>query len=137
MQHLEIERLFVSARMLGMSEYIFENLLLTSNSFNVHRKKQTHLVARLKVQLLAFKSYFELCLENYVRGVFPVKDSASLKYLGSKLLESLTSALSYYSGAEGYLNGNSAEKFSKEALGLSLAGGSEEVMLALIGNAIK
>jgi alkylation response protein AidB-like acyl-CoA dehydrogenase len=148
MQHLEVERLFVSARMLGMSEYLFENLQLISNSLvscgtsdkapfgASFGAEQTHLIARLKIQLMAFSSYFELCVENFSRGVFPVKDSASLKYLGSRLLESLASAFATCSGAEGYLQGSSAEKCNNEALGLSLAGGSEEIMLALIGNAL-
>lgn len=133
MQHLEVERLFVSSRMLGMAEHLFNKILVTSNKTNNNQKQS---LAKLKVELMAFQEYFEVCVQNYKRGTLPAKDSAVLKYMGSKLLKSLTHAYTKYSGVLGYMNGDLAERYSKEALGLSLAGGSEEIMLSLIGNAL-
>lgn len=134
-QHLDVERLFVSSRMLGMSNYLFDSLTQThgvSSSLGYNR----YCLAVLKVRLEAYRAYFELCVNNFIRNALPAKDSASLKYLGSQLVKALTAALSYAGGVDSFLSGSPAERCRKEAFGLSLAGGSEEIMLSLIGNAL-
>ncbi|NTS75298.1 acyl-CoA dehydrogenase family protein [Catenovulum sp. SM1970] len=129
MQHLETERLFVSARMLGLAEHLFSRLLSLPNGKN-------NQAVKLKIELIAYQEYFEACVQNQEQKQLSTKDSAALKYMGSKLLSALTHAYSERSGLSGYLNGNMAERYSTEAMGLSLAGGSKEIMLSLIGDAL-
>lgn len=134
-QHLDVERLFVSSRMLGMSDYLFDSLTQTNGVSSVVGYNRYSL-AVLKIQLEAYRAYFELCMNNFIREALTAKDSASLKYLGSQLVKALTAALSYAGGVDGFLSGSPAERCRREAFGLSLAGGSEEIMLSLIGNAL-
>ncbi|HTF97376.1 MAG TPA: acyl-CoA dehydrogenase family protein [Cellvibrio sp.] len=127
MQHLATERLFVSARMRGISELLLEKI-------RRHSASHPALVADLIIQCEAFNAYFEQCVENYIRQEFPAKESASLKYLGCRLLKNLTDKLCELDGVTAYLNNEYTEIYHREAMGLSLAGGSEEIMLAIIGN---
>ena len=127
MQHLGTERLFVSARMRGISELLLEKIFQHSAS---HSQTVTDAI----IQCEAFNAYFEQCVENYIRQVFPAKESASLKYLGCRLLKTLTDKLCELEGPTAYMHGGLAEIYRREAMGLSLAGGSEEIMLAIIGS---
>lgn len=127
MQHMATERLFVSARMRGISEMLLEKI-------QQHSALATDQLANLKTQSLAFNAFFEQCVENYIRQSFPARESASLKYLGSQLLKTLCTTLSEQEGAAGYLGDGNAELYQREAMGLALAGGSEEIMLAIIGS---
>lgn len=132
MQHLATERLFVSARMLGISEYLLKKIqMATTAALSVERQRSYE---GLHIQFQAFNAYFEQCVDDYSRQSFPTKDSASLKYLGCRLLKLLSSHLCELEGATAYMNGGTAELYRREMIGLSLAGGSEEIMLAIIGN---
>lgn len=139
MKHLETERLFVSARMLGISSYLINELQRHCNSQfeNNHATSKSYdQLAQLKVELTAFGAYFENCVSAFESDQLNSKDSASLKYMGSCLLKSASAALAENSGVKGHLQGSAAVRFSTEAMGLALAGGSEEIMLSLIGNAL-
>jgi acyl-CoA dehydrogenase len=132
MQHMATERLFVSTRMLGISEYLLEKIQLAMLAKQSSIAQST--VQKLQNQYCAYKAYFEQCVENYCAQTFPAKDSASLKYLGCRLLKTLSTQLCELEGAEGFLRNGEAETYQREILGLSLAGGSEEIMLAIIAN---
>ncbi|MDO8342515.1 MAG: acyl-CoA dehydrogenase family protein [Cellvibrio sp.] len=127
MQHMATERLFVSARMRGISEMLLEKI-------QQHNVLLSNQLATLKTQCLAFNAYFEQCVESYISQSFPARESASLKYLGSRLLKTLCATLGELDGAAGYLAQGNAELYRREAMGLALAGGSEEIMLAIIGS---
>lgn len=133
MQHLEVERLFVSSRMLGMAEYMFNQIKIEVKRRKPVDRHIEFFVAEHYVRLLAFQAYFELCVDNYCNGTFPTKDSAALKFMGSQLLKSLANTYILYSSEGGYMVGHPAERCYREVFGLSLAGGSEEIMLSLIG----
>ena len=135
MKHLETERLFVSARMLGISTYLIEELIQHTRN-TPQCALQADNVARLKMQLMALEAYFETCVNAFEEGELSAKDSAALKYMGSSLLKSASNTLADYSGAQGYLRGTPAIRFTTEAMGLALAGGSEEIMLSIIGNTL-
>jgi alkylation response protein AidB-like acyl-CoA dehydrogenase len=127
MQHMATERLFVSARMRGISEMLMEKI----QQYGALHPNQ---LASLKTQCLAFDAYIEQCVESYINQTFPARESASLKYLGSRLLKTLCTTLGELEGAAGYLAQGNAELYRLEAMGLALAGGSEEIMLAIISS---
>lgn len=123
MQHLQTERLFVSARMAGLAEYILAEFYQGNQTNTAHLVTQYH----------AYLAYVEACVRNYSAGTFTAKDSASLKFMGSQLLQSILSEIVPKIELEDAFNGQLLSRCRDEAMGLSLAGGSREIMLNIIG----
>lgn len=121
MQHLQTERLFVSVRMRGLADYLFSRL---------PKKSQETMSATIH----AFHALFDICVENYINNCFTQKESATLKFLGSQLLQTLTAEAFHTQGQADFFDQQWLERCNNDALGLGLAGGSREIMLSIIGN---
>ncbi|WNO10695.1 acyl-CoA dehydrogenase family protein [Teredinibacter sp. KSP-S5-2] len=126
MAHLQTERLFVSARMKGLSDYLYQQL-------SVDNLRQ---YPELDYQRQAYHAFFETCVDNYIEKNLSARDSASLKFLGSQLLQTLTTRIQQDNALEDFFADQALEQCHHEAMGLALAGGSKEIMLSIIASTL-
>lgn len=138
MGSLAYERVMISARALGACEAMLDEGIRhsrTRKTFGRPLIQNQHVqfaLAKWRVGILALESELLALWADVKHGASDDVRSAALKYNAAVLARNIADELLQLSGGAGYVHESAAGRYWLDLPGLSLAGGSNEVMLSIL-----
>ena len=138
MQQFQHERAIIAVRTYSLCEYYLQKTIEFCKERETFGKSliQNQYI-QFKLADLASETKKLKCLTHHCISLINSKKDAAYiaamaKFSGGKLVRKLADTCLQLHGGEGYCSGHYAERFFRDARALSLAGGTDEIMLELI-----
>lgn len=138
MQQFQHERAIIAVRTYSLCEYYLQKTIEFCKERETFGKSliQNQYI-QFKLADLASETKKLKCLTHHCISLINSKKDAAYiaamaKFSGGKLVRKLADTCLQLHGGEGYCSGHYAERFFRDARALSLAGGTDEMMLELI-----
>jgi alkylation response protein AidB-like acyl-CoA dehydrogenase len=141
-RHWIHERVMLAVRMVELAAGVFDHAVADARqryTFGVPLSTNQHVrfvLAGLLAEIAEVRAGVKQAVRLLASGDCTSEYAATCKYRAAELLSRVADEALQLAGADGYQTGHPAERALRDSLGLSLAGGTDEMMLAQIARTL-